>query len=501
MARSASPSPARTFYQALKEENDLARIQYFTGCHAWDMYRALHPDLGLAAVPRPGADREIYLRPDERPELVVQMVEEMLDAIDGSEDTRRYAEQFIYRLLGIAVHEFDLPLPWLCRCLRSPRQLGLLMVGSYPIPADGSDLDPKAEARRWQEDGYRMQVVTEIQRSIKFPRSVAPLGEHPLIAASINWMLDRGTAASAAVATKVIKAVLRYYFKADSSQEEWLGALKSRATKRRRRGPPTSRMLHKQALGLAPDLWGTLATEGLDRLLAKVAEPWEVVQQNPGNDYWLRLWATAVRDAFLFALLLFCPLRPKEITRARLNVDVFPKEGAISILGCRTKSGVAIYRSLMKSGRLAILRQLLDAYLTLARPVILAGRETSYLFVTNPMECDVLDECGEIMPGRLALAQLLVRLSKERLDGLLPTGLDHLAPSLFRHLLSNWAAEHSGNYELPAIALSNTPQIAAQYYVSRALKNGHTPSRQHANDKRLGDFLDASLEDFGASDE
>lgn len=445
--------------------------------YGWDILKALRPEWALIDWPRPSEDRVFATVEEEWPPLFRFLLEDIEQLIQKEELSRATMENIrhnLSRLLGYLEKQLGIDVHALCTSLQTPEDLAWLLLGGYPPIEQDRELPPAQEVQRIIGDSaYRDDVLDRIQRANRRHESQGPCRPNPVLTLYLDWTLGRERTGSADVLLKTFRIVGQRYLRINDSQLGWMKKMIQRTKKVKAARPPSARSKRKQVVSLDPDLWLKLI-KARPRLTAYTEEMNQAMNQatDPRSiSYWKLRYAIAVRDELMLGILLAFQLRTENILRMKIGHEIIPSEYRIDVPGHRAKARIRIVKHFPDSGPFADLKALLDTYIEVARPILLAGRrETPYLFLSAKKDKEVFDDDGYLTVSKDRLRVSVQKAVDRHFKDLLPPGLDLLSPHTYRDIFTR-AIYNSGGEVLTAQALGNTPEVVRSNYL--VLNRGH----------------------------
>jgi integrase len=136
-----------------------------------------------------------------------------------------------------------------------------------------------------------------------------------------------------------------------------------------------------------------------------------------------------VRNTLYVTLALLFPLRVENYIGMRLGANFNREKYVLHFDPPETKNGSELNFHLPETGMVSIVRRLVDLYLDEARPILLQGKVSEYLFVP-----DHSNRSAKLKISDKSLNQPLRDYSMRHFSKVLPPRLGHLNPHLMRHL-------------------------------------------------------------------
>lgn len=279
---------------------------------------------------------------------------------------------------------------------------------------------------------------------------------NPLVLSVTAAMVGAGYLTSARDLLLKTRAINQGMLGVTSRHTNWCGRRLRQLDDRARRSP-SSYARKKRAVFRTPKLWAQLVATRRD--IRKETRRLEEALTNVGRSaltWQRRRWAIALRNEVLFGFLLCYPLRARNVIEMRLGDNFDPRTFRIYFPPEDTKNGKEIDYELPEGGALGDLRALFHQYLTDARPALLAGRQSEYVFVPDPR--------GGIRLRDKAVNAILADLSRRYLKDALPAGVSILNPHLVRHAVATFHVAVGRDVNLAAQMLNDEPATITQAY-------------------------------------
>lgn len=168
---------------------------------------------------------------------------------------------------------------------------------------------------------------------------------------------------------------------------------------------------------------------------------------------------TFIRDLTYFALTTLFPLRVENFATMKLGENYDPASHTITFRPRDVKNKKAIDFQLPSQGRLDWVRSLVNEYLDIARPQLLAGNDSAYFFVGNRR---IPNANGYLR--RQTFNEILCNFSERHLADVLPAELGNLNPHLFRHVTATYQIVVCKDPERAAQLLNDSLKTIHQHY-------------------------------------
>lgn len=333
--------------------------------------------------------------------------------------------------------------------------LRLLFQG---MPPETRAIDANESANRLSEnDSYREGLLSAL-RGMSGQYDGRASQPNPFIIAAIASLVRDGKVATASHLLTRALAISRGVLGITERHVEWCLKMLRQINQLSKR-QPTRYYYKKRAVFRYPELWADLV-RARSRLREHTVHLGERAQEAVGSQqvqYELR-WAVALRNEVLFSMLLCYPLRAGNFSQMLLGIHFDARRHRIHFRPEETKNQREIEYELPESGdgSLGDIRTLVQEYLDVARPLLLAGRESPYFFVPSPN--------GGMKLARQAFNTILREISRRFLAGVLPDGLEVLNPHLLRHAAASYQLAVRENLNLAAQILNDSPSTISKSY-------------------------------------
>ena len=274
--------------------------------------------------------------------------------------------------------------------------------------------------------------------------------------AAVYLFVERGRITTAIDILKKTAALNRGFLNVTDRHVSWV-APKIRDLEAMARRRPSNYSRKKRGVFRNPELWRDLvAARGrLRENTSSLEAAWRTTAGREAGTS-ARRWAVALRNEVLFGLGLAYPLRVGNVVAMELGRHYDPVNHAIRFDAEETKNELEIDFELPDEGSLGDLRALVDTYIAEARPVLLAGRRSSYFFIP--------DARGGLKLRTRAVNAILADLSRRFLADVLPKGVDVLNPHLLRHASATYQLAVRRDLNLAAQILNISPATVSVSY-------------------------------------
>lgn len=307
----------------------------------------------------------------------------------------------------------------------SPKDAVRLIFQGWPRERlTGSEQDDSALSiyrKLFNEAGYRDQVLAEMKAEEQMGKGTG-LTENPFVAEVLAERYSDGKYRSAEKILDRVFGINNEYLCMRGDQLKWL--------KRRLNQVATHMSNHetaydqkKQVVFQHPHLFETLIARA------------EVLYREHQQRFSTRgsHWATFIRDLTYFVLVTLYPLRVRNHQLMKLGSNYDPERHVLMVHRSEVKNKKTIEFELPLGGALGWVRELVELYLTDARPVLLRSAASDYFFVGNHQAPN-----ANGFLQRQAFNELLIDFAEKYLGGVLPTALGYPNPHLFRHIVATY---------------------------------------------------------------
>lgn len=171
-------------------------------------------------------------------------------------------------------------------------------------------------------------------------------------------------------------------------------------------------------------------------------------------------WATQCRDVAFLWLMLTYPLRVGNARRMKLDCNLDVATLRIRFAPNEVKNESAIDFELPTKGEFGEpLQALFRLYLDEARPILLADAVSPYVFLPDQRT----PNAGPVL-RRTAFNEILISLSENKLQGVLPPDLGPLNPHLLRHIVATYQLVVEGSSIKAAQLLNDRLDTVLKHY-------------------------------------
>lgn len=334
--------------------------------------------------------------------------------------------------------------------------------------------DPHILARRLVDDhAFRDQVI-ERMRSLEGAYEGLESIVNPFVAIALKIRREQGSFSANRQLLMRVSFINGEYLCIRERHYRWIKNLLAAANKAEDDNE-TDYDLKKREAFQHPDTWLKLwnATQGVIVDLLEQA-------RTPTLD-----WAHKVADITLFTVMLLYPMRREQFNmmlvspvepgqyadsqlllfhrrelakKKELKANFHADTYEITFSKIETKNDKAIHYVIPERGRGELARKLIDVYLTIARPLMLQGRKSPYMFVPQKR-----NKSG-IHLRITALNDILPSLCKKYFAKVLPPALMHMNPHLIRHVVASYALVIRKSLALAAMLLNDEPETVLSNY-------------------------------------
>lgn len=283
-----------------------------------------------------------------------------------------------------------------------------------------------------------------------------PSNPNPLLVEAIAKLVESKKVTSAANLVNKALSINRGLLDVTDRHIAWLFRQRTLLNQLAKRQPSTY-TVKKRIVFKHPSLWEDLV-RARGRLHAHTQDleaRWQAAPVHRTNHI-QRRWAIALRNEVLVGLLLCYPLRVKNLVDMRLGLHYNSHAHHIAFEAAETKNDKEIDYELPDGGALGNLRGLVERYLTDARPILLAGRQSDYFFVPDPR--------GGIKLRSKGVNAILADTSRRFLADILPSGIATLNPHLLRHATASYQLAIRQDLNLAAQLLNDSPATITRAY-------------------------------------
>ncbi len=429
----------------------------FYHCKAiWNELATLHPSQNLP----PWGDAQVIISaPAESvPENLTEGLEKALfEGRELSENTEENYRGSFSTFFGI-IEAAGLSLYRLTRGLDDRDAIRLFTMGIERtlLVRDPDRDNPQALARRMQDDlNFRDNVIASM-RGIEGAYDGKTALPNPFVTLAIGTRIEEGKFAAARQLIMRISTINRSYFAVADHHYNWIASVINRV-KDLEAAQKTDYAAKKKAAFANPRLWPFL----LERLV-QVEEDLFVQVGHPTLD-----WARNVKYTCIMHVLFLYPMRRESFRKMRFEKNYDRDTFQFHFEDEEVKNQKAFRYSLPTGGRGRMSREIMDLYLQVARPVLLQGRHSSFVFVPEQTR----ENAGPHL-RKNAMNDFMPDYCKEHFTDLLPAELMDMNPHIARHIVASYALVVDKNLNLAAQLLNDDPMTVLKHY-SDVLASSH----------------------------
>jgi integrase len=415
------------FYDSFDPNSDSA---FYQARKAWNMIAEAHSDLNLQVWEKESINRCRGISPALWPPSLrsgLRLVFEKDPFAVWSPATKEGYQNALANYLGLLSDcEMDC-IPILSQVDDGLDALRLLYQGMPP----GFE-QPNAQSLIQSLAGdpeYRASLLAAM-RSLEGVYEGRASEPNPLVMAAAQAMVDLGKITSAHNLYVKAMALNRGVLGLSDRHANWCKRGRATLAQLSRRSP-AGYTLKKRVCFRHPRLWEALVI-ARSRLRDHTRSLDEAYRSALGEkaELFRGQWAVSLRNEVFFGLMLCYPLRARNYAQMQLGRHYDPASHRIFFATHETKNDKEIDYELPDGGSLGDLRELVETYLTQARPVLLADRKSTYFFVPNRLG-------GTQIPVR-GFNIILAAISRRFLSDVLPPGLEILNPHMLRHIIATY---------------------------------------------------------------
>lgn len=471
-----------SFYAQMMKQNPDAGTRITRASQGWAILRENNP--ALIEWPRPSEEREYGYGVEQQHPIFKLMIEEitrLMQEADLADATIYNTVQPLIRMFGHHQNTCGRPLDGLFDKDNTSKHVAWLTCAGHPFDDRERPIERQIE-RVLTETDHRERLIKELPNVNRRHPANGVCAANPFVVDFVLRLIREQRADAAGSVLKAVKCVCIRYLGVDKGQLDWIKELGKRVQKAKQKQAPSEQAKRKQAIGDADDLWSTLVA-ARPRLARHTAACKEKMLADPTTANGLS-WATAVRDELLVAFLLAFHLRPSNLEKLKLEEDIFPDSYKVWLPDHKMKAQRGVLKDFSR-GYFADLVALFDTYFYEARDVLLDGRGSPYLFVSQRKNFEAKDKDDNLTVGKDFAAHVLAGLFRKFFADLLPPGYDRLTPGEFRHLFTSHLSQAGMPASLEAQALGHDPQTAQRHYEMIAKQNDGKLSQyvRYAEDK------------------
>jgi hypothetical protein len=441
------------------EEVNLLRgkpIAYYHCKAIWNELATLHPCLNLP----PWGDSQVLISaPAESiPDNLAEGLDKALfDGRELSENTKENYRGSFSTFFGI-VEAVGLSLYRMTRGLDARDAIRLFTMGIERslLVHDADRDDPLALARRIQDDvEFRDQVIASM-REIEGTYGGKTALPNPFVTLAINTRIEEGKFAAARQLIMRISTINRSYFAVADHHFNWISSIIKRL-KDLEAAQKTDYAAKKKAAFANPRLWPLLLERLIqteENLLAQVGSP-------------TLEWAREVKYTCMMHVLFLYPMRRESFRIMQFEQNYDRDTYQFHFEDEEVKNQKAFRYSLPTGGRGRMSREIMDLYLQVARPILLQGRQTPFVFVPEQTR----DNAGPHL-RRAAMNDFMPDYCKVHFADILPAELMDMNPHIARHIVASYVLVVEKNLNLAAQLLNDDPMTVLKHY-SDVLASSH----------------------------
>lgn len=422
----------------------------------WNELVTLHPSLNL---PLWGDAQVIISAPAESIPLSLAdgLEQALFEGRDLSENTEENYRGSFSTYFGI-IEAAGLSLYRLMRGLDARDAIRLITMGierSLLVSHPARD-NALALSRRMQDDvDFRDKVIASM-RSIEGAYDGKTALPNPFVTIAIENRIAEGKFAAARQLIMRISTINRSYFAVSDHHYKWIASIVKRL-KDREDAHKTDYDDKKKAAFANPRLWPFI----LDRL-TQVGESLVVQAGDPTIE-----WARLVKNTCIMQVLFLYPMRREHFLKMRFGVNYDRDTYQIHFEDEEVKNEKAFRYSLPTGGRGRMSRDIMDLYLQVARPILLQGRHSPFVFVPEQSR-----ENSGIHLRKTAMNDFMPGYCKDYFADILPVELLEMNPHIVRHIVASYALVVEKNLNLAAQLLNDDPMTVLKHY-SDVLASSH----------------------------
>lgn len=302
---------------------------------------------------------------------------------------------------------------------------------------------------------FRTELLT-VMRSTAHHDNPHYSHSNPFLVEALRSLVEAGKLTSAINLVNKSLSINRGALNVSSHHVAWLFKQRTLLHQLARR-QPSAYAIKKRTIFKHPTLWEDLV-RARERLRAHTLDLEAKWRAAPASrvDLLKRRWAVALRNEVLAGLLLCYPLRASNLVNMRLGQHYHPDTHHIHLEAGETKNDKEIDYELPDAGSLGDLRLLVESYLSAARPILLAGRQSDYFFVP--------DSKGGVKLRSKGVNAILADTSRRFFADVLPAGVTILNPHLMRHATASYQLVVRQNLNLAAQLLNDSPTTVTRSY-------------------------------------
>lgn len=424
------------------------RTNFYDCKRIWNWLREVEPSFQLPLWP--DSKHEVSIPAEACPDNLLEGIEASLfDGFNRPSGTESTYREAITTFFGILEAE-GFSLFRLTKGL-TPRDAVRLVMMGFPralLTHDPAQDTPYALGRRLQSDHAFRDMVIDHMRQLEGSNSGQACVDNPFVRIGLDVRKNDENLASARNLVMRVSFVNKHFFDVQSLHYQWIKRA-SETVNRLEKERKTKYDAKKLLAFENPRLWLAIRDRFLEveeELLADVA--------NPTHD-----WAVKVARTALFHLLLIYPLRKANFNLMRIGAEFDPNTFEIHLECGEVKNRRRLDLAIPRAGLGRGLYDILKVYLDVARPIILSGKQTPYLFVPEQTRPN-----SGLQLRRTAMNDWLKPFVQDHLADVMPEGLIEIGPHLFRHITASWALVIKGSVTLAAQLLGDRVETVLSSY-------------------------------------
>ena len=316
--------------------------------------------------------------------------------------------------------------------------------------------NPRAIARRIHDDSEFREKVLASMRDMEGSNEGRTAFPNPFVSIVLEDRIADEKIDAARQLINRISTINRRYFAATDHHCAWI-TRESKRVKALKRTQETEYFEKKKAAFAHPRLWSPL----LERM-AQVAETLIAQAGNPDLE-----WARTVCRACIMYTILLYPIRRDHFRQMCFEKNYDVRTYQIQFGRDEVKNEKAFRYTLPVGGRGRKVRALMNLYLQVARPILLHGRESPFVFVPEQTR-----ENANLHLRKTALNDFFPDFAEQYFADILPVDLLKLNPHIIRHIVASYALVVEKDLKLAAQLLNDHPTTVLKHY-SDVLESSH----------------------------
>ncbi|MBM3268098.1 MAG: hypothetical protein FJZ01_10665 [Candidatus Sericytochromatia bacterium] len=326
-----------------------------------------------------------------------------------------------------------------------------IAVQGVPRGVLGDDIDqadPQDLARRIAADPALCEAVLAAMRRMEGCRDGRDSRESPFTMVILRHRYAEGEYPAARAALVQVSRLNRQYLGILEGHLKWIDDRLTEVDKLIDK-QKTEYDLKKKAIFKNPWLFEDLEA----RLRGKLVE---IVAQ---ADAPYRQWANDLEYGLFAYMDLLFPMRIQQYRAMQILRHLDPVTGKIHFDADEVKNQREIDLELPEGPIMGQVREWLRIYLEKARPILLNGAESPFLFVP-----DRRAPGAGLCVRRTFFNDVWIKISREWLDDLIPPGVGAINPHLPRHICASYWLVARKNLDRAAQLLNDDPDTVKAYY-------------------------------------